>query len=77
LYPNFNSFVVSFVVYIVVMDPLIVTPTMTFGFSSMSPALDHDLSLHLTNEMTIAPWDSAFFFLCQVTVWGPSFATLF
>jgi hypothetical protein len=48
LYPHLNSFVVSFVVHSVAMDPL------TCGFSSMSPVLDHDLSLHLTTEMMIA-----------------------
>jgi hypothetical protein len=46
------------------MDPL------TFGFSSMSPVLDHDLSLHLTNEMMIAPWDSSSFFYAKLLSGG-------
>jgi hypothetical protein len=39
---------------------------LTFGFSSMSPALDHDLSLHLTHDMMIAPWDSSSFFYAKL-----------
>jgi hypothetical protein len=48
------------------MDPWIATPAMTFGFSSMSPALDHDMSLHLTNDITIAPWESSSFFYAKL-----------
>jgi hypothetical protein len=39
------------------------SPAMSFGFC---PALDYDLSLHLTYEMTIAPWDSSSFFYAKL-----------